>query len=404
VLACVLLAYPGAEGVIAQAAPEIGAADSTQAESVEGPRRHQRRQKRPIQLGSSGGSIEDFTPIPPDVACCGGTLGALLMKQDRYFILSNNHVLARLNQAEIGEDIAQPGLNDSRCEASAGDLVGTLSGFQKLKLAGNNRSDAAIAETSPDHVSPDGRILGIGVPGNTAVNPRVGLPVVKSGRTTGVTRGEVSAVNVSGFVAFSEPCGSEEEVEVRFAKVFLVESTEGKDFSNSGDSGSVIYEDTGECPPAVGLLFAGTDAFTAANPMKIVLRHAKKMAPKGPAELVGCDPVAAAGASFTETRATRAELRAIRTQARLEDAVLAVPGVVAMGLGRGERRPDDVVFRVFVEDARPETQEALPKSLEGVPVEVVVSGKLRALDCPGAKGSGEVAGGLAPAMQASSER
>jgi len=339
-LACLLLAHPGAGVTMAQTAPEIGAADSLLAESTDGPRRHRRRQRRPIQLGSSGGSIEDFTPIPPNVACCGGTLGALLMKQDRYFILSNNHVLARLNHAAIGEAISQPGLNDTRCEAAEGDLVATLSGFQKLKLGGVNRSDAAIAETTPDHVSPDGKILGIGVPGNTVVNPKVGLPVVKSGRTTGVTRGEVSAINVSGFVTFSEPCGSENEVEVRFAKVFLVESTEGKDFSNGGDSGSVIYEDTGECPPAMGLLFAGTEAFTAANPMKIVLRHVKKMAPKGPAELVGCDPARAAGAPFTETRATHAELRAIRAQTRLEADVLAVPGVVAMGLGRGEPRPE----------------------------------------------------------------
>lgn len=399
-------------------APAAGPADGEQTEAVggepasgeigtatEGFRRHRKRQRRPLQLGTSGGNIEDFTVVPPNVACCGGTLGALLRKDDRYFILSNNHVLARVNQAEVGEAISQPGLNDTACEAPERNLVGTLAGFKKLKLRGNNRADAAIAETSLENVRSDGKILGIGIPGNKTVNPRVGLAVVKSGRTTGVTHGEVSATNVSGFVGFPMECGSEEEYEVRFSKVFLVVSTNNKDFSAGGDSGSVIYEDTGACPRAMGLLFAGTEDFTAANYMKRVMKDVKKMTPKGPAELVGCDPVAAAAEGLRATAETRrrerVELAAMRAQERNEDDILAVPGVVAMGIGRSSGKPDAVVFRVLVESSRPEIVEALPRAIEGVPVEVVVSGKLRALDCR-MDGAGPALGGLAPGRLAPS--
>lgn len=347
----------------------------TEAESAEN-RRHRRRQSRPIDLGTSGGSTSDLSSSLSGTVCCGGTLGALLVKQGRYFILSNNHVLARFNQATVGEDVGQPGLLDNNCRVEGRNVIGTLSGFKKLRLNGKNKSDAAIAETDLDSTS--GEILGIGMPGNKVMKPKTGTAVVKSGRTTGVTRGVVSAVNVSGTVEFEECRADAEIVEITFAKVFLIG---GGAFSAGGDSGSVIYEDVDSCPRAMGLLFAGSNTFTAANPMKNVLKDVKKMTPRGKAGLFGCDPVATAGRRVRNKRLEAAERDAMRTQARTESALLAVPGVVAMGIGRAAANPEQVVFRVFVEEASTDIERAIPSSLDGFPVETVVSGPLRALSC-----------------------
>jgi len=66
---------------------------------------HQVRQTRPIQLGTTGGNINDRSAA----FCCSGTLGALVQNATTQFILSNNHVLARTNRAAIGED-TEPGM------------------------------------------------------------------------------------------------------------------------------------------------------------------------------------------------------------------------------------------------------------------------------------------------------
>lgn len=408
-IACLLLAALPAGDLLARTPLPVETDGTGSSELALAAKKHKKPQKRPIELGTSGGSVEDFTVVPPNIACCGGTLGALLEKEGGLYILSNNHVLGRLNQAEIGESISQPGLNDTKCESKGKDVVGVFAGSKRLKLNGTNKADVAIAATSPDMVSADGSILGLGIPGNDTVKPKVGAAVVKSGRTTGVTRSFVRDVNVTGFVTFPKACGDDSEESVRFKKVFLIA---GGDFSAGGDSGSVIYEDTAKCPRAMGLLFAGTDDFTAANRMTDVLKAVKKIAPKGRAKLVGCDP--GASARFGESEAgvaregltrgqrdeLRAERRAVRIQRWAEDDILATPGVVAMGIGRagngrGEARDSlEVVFRVFVEDARPETAAAVPRNIDGVPVEIVVSGRLRALRCPGEAGGRVAIGGL----------
>ena len=58
---------------------------------------HQVYQVRPIELGTSGGNIYDRSIL----YCCSGTLEALVQDASGVqYILSNNHVLARTNQAE----------------------------------------------------------------------------------------------------------------------------------------------------------------------------------------------------------------------------------------------------------------------------------------------------------------
>src|SRR5438552_6225480 len=63
-------------------------------------------------FGSSGGNVNDASRS----FCCSGTLGSLVKDSSNVlYILSNNHVLARQDQAAAGEDISQPGLIDNGC-------------------------------------------------------------------------------------------------------------------------------------------------------------------------------------------------------------------------------------------------------------------------------------------------
>src|SRR5215213_11783212 len=68
-------------------------------------------QKRNTNFGVSGGNVNDISRR----YCCSGTLGALITDGTTQYILSNNHVLARGDQAVAGEDVSQPGLIDNGC-------------------------------------------------------------------------------------------------------------------------------------------------------------------------------------------------------------------------------------------------------------------------------------------------
>src|SRR5215813_9065375 len=53
------------------------------------------KQTLPVKLGTSGGNVNDITRR----FCCSGTLGALVTRGGTDYVLSNNHVLARGDQA-----------------------------------------------------------------------------------------------------------------------------------------------------------------------------------------------------------------------------------------------------------------------------------------------------------------
>src|SRR5215211_3321981 len=134
-------------------------------------------QKRNQHFGVSGGNVNDHS----SAFCCSGTLGALISDGSNQYILSNNHVLARSDQAVAGEDVSQPGLIDNGCRIAT--IVADYSGAAPL---GSN-VDAAVAQLRSGTMDSSGFIEDIGVPGSSIVNPTVGLGVAKSGRTTGST-------------------------------------------------------------------------------------------------------------------------------------------------------------------------------------------------------------------------
>src|SRR5213083_1629407 len=105
---------------------------------------HQTYQTRPIQLGTSGGNVNDIS----HAFCCSGTLGSLVTDGANQYILSNNHILARVNRASPGEAASQPGLVDLGCNVPASDYVANLTRFVTIDFShnGSNVVDCAIAK------------------------------------------------------------------------------------------------------------------------------------------------------------------------------------------------------------------------------------------------------------------
>jgi len=130
------------------------------------PAAHQASQSGPMLLGSSGGNNNDFDEKGGNIVdCCSGTLGALVQDETgRQYLLSNNHVLARSDQASVGDTIVQPGLIDNNCTPNGNGPgtvpVAALTAWPPLRSLQTN-VDAAIAQVASHTVDSAGNIFGI---------------------------------------------------------------------------------------------------------------------------------------------------------------------------------------------------------------------------------------------------
>jgi len=217
---------------------------------------------RPLVMGLSVAHVE----------LSAGTLGCFVRADDeRIHVLSNNHVLADENRAEIGDRIVQPGPWDG---GKAGrDTVAELTRFEPLDVVGVNRLDCAVAALANDMEYDAGALMG----GSDGLDPRPFVPregilVEKIGRTTGRTIGRLSALNVSVLGVEFDTADN-----VRFDGQLEIEDVGGTPFSADGDSGSIVFAKDERRP--IGLLFSGDDSagpnetgVTYANPLPDVLK------------------------------------------------------------------------------------------------------------------------------------
>jgi len=179
-----------------------------------------------------------------------GTFGALVREGSDTYILSNNHVLANENMGKVGDNILQPGPYDGGRPDR--DTIAQLAGFVTLDADATNTVDAAIATPIvKDDVAPE--VLHIGRPKGEA-EPEIEMTVRKSGRTTRLTEGRVTATDVTLRVMYSDGF-------LVFTDQFLVGGAR-TGFSGPGDSGALIVDAENR---AVGLLFAGSPFTTVAN-------------------------------------------------------------------------------------------------------------------------------------------
>jgi len=336
----------------------------------------------PIPLGVSGGNANDTNIINNQEWCCSGTLGCLVIGGDSsgtLYILSNNHVLARTNKGVIGEGIIQPGLVDVNCDPSLATVVANLSRFVKIKFGGPiNYVDAAIAQVVPDMVNPSGEINLIGaISSQVLANPPLDTAVQKSGSTSGLTTGTLLSVGVKLKVTYEKKCNAGSRV-ATFKKLQMYQPG---NFIQSGDSGSLIVTDPAiGCPQPVGLAFAGSSSYGFACPIQTVLDTFK-------VTIVGtciAAPDSAAGPAPTAPQAemnmTQADevARLTAIKERHDDAIFKIPEVVGTGVGL-HRETKTPVVEIYLEKDTPEVRRQLPKTLNGAPVQIIETGKVRAL-------------------------
>lgn len=225
-----------------------------------------------------------------------GTLGAWVKRgnSDDYFVLSNNHVIAASNEGLLNDIIIQQGKADGgfsnshafarlteyvhinfigdedkkkvadflwKAWSAPANLVAKLIGCpyrlrtlvpQRVDQPALNLVDAAIAKpltqgyVNLDPVGQIGELKGL-------KDLQLGDNVQKEGRTTEYTTGVITVVDMLVQVGYGRSgiAWFDNQVEVR-----------GKDFSDSGDSGSAIVTEDGFLG---GLLFAGGEGATIAN-------------------------------------------------------------------------------------------------------------------------------------------
>src|SRR5213083_1646056 len=229
------------------------------------------QRQRPAPMGFSVGHP----------AITAGTIGARVRDAlGRVYILSNNHVLANSNGANLGDPEYQRGPFDG---GTAADQIATLRDFQVISFAANgtNTIDAAIALSTTsvlDNATPADD--GYSMPNSTIYgdangdglfddrNDLLGLNVQKYGRTTRLTHGQITGVNATVTVCYAAS-GLTCTKSARYVDQFIIEPGT---FSGGGDSGSLIVTDDGNLNP-VALLFAGSSTVTIANRIDLVLNR-----------------------------------------------------------------------------------------------------------------------------------
>ena len=213
------------------------------------PRLQRRRRLSRIMPGISVGHLNTK----------GGSIGAIVYDQrtGRPCVLSNAHVLQG-NAGTAGDTVLQPGRSDDGDVANNG--CGTLL-RSHFGLAG----DCAIAGIETRLF--DEVVLELGVAPKRLAKVAIGDRVVKSGRTTGVTHGEVVRVGIVIPIDYGGPIGVQTIGGFEIGPVPGAPPPNGL-LSDEGDSGSLwlIEEPGGTSNIAAGLHFAQqTDPISGAE-------------------------------------------------------------------------------------------------------------------------------------------
>jgi len=217
---------------------------------------------RPVQGGYSIGHM-DIT-AGTIATCVYDLLPQGIGIPKKYYILSNNHVLANKNNARPGDPIVQPGPIDGGC--CPFDTIANLSRFIPIdfepfvpRYLHDNIVDAAIAQGQLHNL--DRAISWMGYVGGWLPQEKVkvGMIVQKTGRTTGFTRGRILATNTTVDVSYS---GGKT---ARF-KDQIVNTA----MTSGGDSGSLLVTLIDHIPFAVGLHFASSSSTSIANQIEHV--------------------------------------------------------------------------------------------------------------------------------------
>jgi hypothetical protein len=360
---------------------------------VSNPATHQAQPSASVLLGSSGGNNTDYdTRGNQIVDCCSGTLGALIEDAGkREYILSNNHVLAKSDHAGVGDTIIQPGLIDNNCTPLGGGSgvqpVASLSGWLPLRSNQTN-ADAAIALVTSRYVDPSGNILELGSrqadgtlspapPGISSTGGRgetatLDLQVAKSGRTTGLTCGGISAVDLDVTVDYYLDCA---ETRPYLTKTFTHQlGLSGNQLSDAGDSGALVVDAANAEP--VGLYFAGGTDLSGvsqgvASPAADVLAELSAQS-GGSYTFVGAADHAVSCLNYGDNTIPSAQARALsdaetaRAQQALGQARMLVnsaAGILGVSTGKSSDHTGEAAVILYTDESRTVN---MPSTVDGV--------------------------------------
>jgi hypothetical protein len=221
--------------------------------------RNPRARSRPLIAGTS---VAHPNTGAGTIACfCRSSQG----DSESVYILSNNHVLANINRANIEDPILQPGPADG---GVMGDAIAQLTRFVELQMdpTKSNLVDAALAKVNEGLLGSSPEICCIGYIRGVA-NAVAGMDVRMHGRTSGLIQGVVSDESVDAKVGTDS---KNPEAFIVFDNQIRVEFASP---CGAGDSGGLVVAAEGQA--AVGLFFAGPQngSYGWANPIEVVLNQ-----------------------------------------------------------------------------------------------------------------------------------
>ncbi|QPC91714.1 hypothetical protein [Mesorhizobium sp. INR15] len=208
--------------------------------------------KSPLKSGFSVGH-KDVT---------AGTLGAVVRKDGKRFLLSNSHVLANSGLGAVGDALLYPGPQDDGRQPA--DVVAKLSAFSPFAIGPSftNTVDAALGEVDEDRLGDiDEEIWSATTPLKVAT-PQRDMVVKKRGRTSGDTQSVVRDVDFRVLVRY-QGVGV-----VGFTGQVLCDT-----YTEGGDSGALIVAQ--ESGAIVGLHFAGSPQGSVFTPIRAVMETLK---------------------------------------------------------------------------------------------------------------------------------
>jgi hypothetical protein len=204
-----------------------------------------------VTAGTLGGVVYDFLPgatVNPPAPGIG--------IPPKFYVLSNNHVLAASNAAPLDSAIVQPGRADGGQDPQ--DRIATLSRFVPIQFSSQapldqqqNVVDCAIGLCQFQDATRETYFNGAPRGWRRRADVAVGDLVRKTGRTTNTSFGRIISVNATVEVGYGAAGVA------RFQDQIITTS-----MSAGGDSGSLV---TTIDNVVVGLLFAGSSQVTIVN-------------------------------------------------------------------------------------------------------------------------------------------
>ena len=226
-----------------------GAAVFTDVKPIGRVRPEVKKKVSPIQSGFSVAHVE----------VGAGTVGAIVKKGKKLYILSNAHVLANSGLGKVKDQVTYPGSLDGGKLPK--HLAGTLAKFVRFKTGGRfvNHVDCALCQIDSGRLGDlDLSIFGVtGLPKTIAA--KRGMKVMKRGRTTGETTGEIEDVNFRVVIDYPG-----------VGEVGFLEQVLCTRYSKAGDSGAIVVDK--QSHKIVGLHFAGASGGSVFNPIADVIK------------------------------------------------------------------------------------------------------------------------------------